>query len=172
MQQDELLFVVDAHNNPRKPKPRSLVHSRQLWHRTAHIWVVNKFKQLLCHQQSILKDIAPGKWEPYFNEHLPPNISFKTGALQEFKKEVGLKIQEQALHLYRIYRNKTLKEFEGIFVYVWDGKSEMLTFAENEIAQLKWMPLREVQQIVTNKTPGWTQIEYAPSILKNLGKLK
>ncbi|HZE87370.1 MAG TPA: NUDIX domain-containing protein [Methylomirabilota bacterium] len=168
LKQDELLFVVDDKNNPIKPLPRFLVHEKGYWHRTAHIWVVNKKKQILCHQRSLFKDIAPGNWDPYFGGHIGPNVSYEDGAILELKEETGIQAEKKDLQFYEVYKNKISKEFQGIFLYIWEGKSEMLSVEEDEVAQIIWMPLKKVEQFISGEIKGWSPIPYAKTILEKL----
>jgi len=169
---NDLLFVVDENNNPLKPQPKSHVHEKNLWHRTSHIWVVNKKKQVLCHQRGILKSVLPGNWVPYFGDHLMPTLSFKNGALDELKKEVGIQTRENDITLYRIYKNHPRKEFQGIFIYQWGGQIEMLSYEIQEIAQLKWFPIPEIKQLLEEKANDWSQVEYGKTILSWLLRQK
>ena len=163
--QNDLLFVVDENNNPIKPQRKAHVQEKKLWHRTSHIWVINKKKQILCHRRGILKQVLPGNWVPYFGDHLMPTLSFKNGALEELKKEVGLLAQEDEITLYRIYKNTARKEFQGIYIYPWVGEIEMLSYDIQEIAQLKWYGIKEVKQLLQEKASDWSQVAYGETIL-------
>jgi isopentenyl-diphosphate Delta-isomerase len=162
--QDELLFVVDEQNNPLDPLPRSVVHQEKLWHRTSHIWVINNNKQILCHQRSLLKDISPGNWDPYFGGHLGPGVSYEDGAVIELEEETRIPTKKEKLVFYKIYRNKTVTEFQGVFAYIWEGNVQMLTFEEDEVAGVEWFPVKKVQELLKGKTPGWSKIAYAQGI--------
>src|SRR5690606_7116726 len=88
----ELLFTVDSQNNTIDSQPRDLVHAEGIWHRTAHVWIVNKNYEILCQQRSLLKDSNPGLWEPFFGGHLPPDTSYEKGAMDELREELGIEI--------------------------------------------------------------------------------
>ena len=100
----ELLFTVDDENNPIQPEARDLVHSKGIWHRTSHIWIVNDDGAVLCQQRSLSKDSNPGLWEPFFGGHLPPNTSYEQGAVDELKEELGISINKSDLALFSIYK--------------------------------------------------------------------
>jgi isopentenyl-diphosphate Delta-isomerase len=115
---DEMLFVVDKNNNPLEPKPRSEVHSKGYWHRTAHVWILNFKNQLLCQKRSLLKDSNPGFWEPFFGGHLAPGVEYLDGAIEELNEELGLNIKKDQLKLFKIYKEQGDKpsEFQGVFL--------------------------------------------------------
>ena len=164
---DELLFVVDDENNPIEPKPRSFVHQNNLWHRTSHIWIINKNKEILCHQRSMKVETSPGNWDPYCGGHLGPGVSYIEGALKELKEELGIAAEEKELSFFKVYKNQTNWEFQGIFYMTWEGDSTTLHTQENEVEQLQWFPLVDVwSTIVLEKKEGWSNIEYAENILE------
>ncbi|HXS15141.1 MAG TPA: NUDIX domain-containing protein, partial [Candidatus Saccharimonadales bacterium] len=83
IKKDELLFTVDENNLLQEPKPRNEVHANGYWHRTAHIWIFNDKKEILCQKRSLLKDMNPGKWEPFFGGHMAPQEEYIDNALLE-----------------------------------------------------------------------------------------
>lgn len=168
---DELLFVVDEDNNPIEPRPRSEVHRKGYWHRTSHIWVINDKKEILCHKRSLLKDVSPGNWDPYFGGHFGPKSSYLEGAITELQEEIGLKVKPEELALYKIYKNKTNIEFQGIYVYSWNGDSKQLTFEKEEIDEVAWYTIAEIQKETSSvENKKWSKIEYLQDMLSWLNK--
>src|SRR6185369_3214553 len=143
---DELLFVVDEENNPIEPKPRSEVHKNGYWHRTSHIIVINSHKQILCHKRSLLKDTSPGNWDPYLGGHLAPDVSYIDGAREELREEVGFVANPQDLKLWKVYKNNTNVEFQGIYLYVWNGDINTLHFEKDEIDEVAWYSIDEIRR--------------------------
>jgi isopentenyldiphosphate isomerase len=173
LQNDELLFVVDEDNNPIEPQPRSLVHKKGIWHRTSHIWIINKKKEILCHQRSLKVETSPGNWDPYCGGHLGPEISYIDGALKELNEELGIAAKEKELSFFKVYKNETNYEFQGIFYMTWEGDTANLHIEEDEVQQLKWFPLVDVWSfIILEKKLGWSQIAYAENILEWLINLQ
>ena len=119
---EELLFVVDEFDMPLKPKTRKQVFKEGLWRRTAHVWVINDQKQLLCQRRSMLKDLGPGLWEPAVAGHIGPTDNYFTGATRELFEETGIEVNPTDLNLFKIYRDPRFKEYRGIFYYKWNGK--------------------------------------------------
>ena len=97
---NELLCVVDENDNPLEPKSREETHARRLWHRVAHIWILNK-GSVLCQQRSLLKDKNPGMWESFFGGHLSPNQEYIEGAVKELEEEIGIKVSTDDLNFYK-----------------------------------------------------------------------
>lgn len=159
---DELLFVVDENNNPLTPQPRSLVHAKGYWHRTSHIWILNSQNELLCQRRSLLKDVNPGFWEPFFGGHLAPNVDYLEGAILELNEELGLQIDKDQLKLFKIYKEqgKKASEFQGVFLLNWDGDISKIKFEKEEIDELKWFPLSEVRQFLAKNKDNWSEMGY------------
>ena len=173
LKSEEMLFVVDEENNPIEPMPRSEVHKQGLWHRTSHIWIVNKNKEILCHQRSLQVETSPGNWDPYCEGHLAPNVSYIDGALKELNEELGIAAAEKDISFFKVYKNETNVEFQGIFYFVWESDISTLKIEKDEVEQIKWFPLIDVwNYIVLEKKQGWSKIEYAENILEWLINLQ
>ena len=130
---DELLFCVDENNNLIEPKPRQLVHSTGIWHRTSHVWIVNNKKEILCQRRSLLKDKAPGLWEGFFGGHIPPQVSYLDHAITELEEELGLEVSKGELKEAFVYKLTSGKEFVGVFVLNWGGDITKL-----KLETIKW----------------------------------
>ena len=166
----ELLFVVDENNRPLKPKPRSFVHKNKLWHRTAHIYVVNRKGQLLCQKRSKKKDTNPDKWEPFFGGHLNSREEYPAVAVKEINEEIGLDIEESALIPYKIHRNAHHPEFRMIYKVYWDGDIGSLRLEEDEVDRVEWFDIREVGKILLSKNPNWTLKENDEEVISWIKK--
>ncbi len=165
---EELLFTVDEFNNPINPKPRKMVHMNGLWHRTSHIWIVNKKKQVLCQKRSLLKDMNPGKWESFFGGHLAPKQNYIDGALIELNEELGIEVAKEDLHFLLINKSNSDKEFQGVFYIEWNGNINDLTLEKEEIDQVKWFDAGELKQRLSKKGNNWTNWGYEKKMLKNI----
>ncbi len=167
---NELLLVVDENNQPIGNKPRQEVHSKGLWHRVSHIWIINSKKEILCQKRSLLKDASPGKWEPFFGGHMGSEVSYLEGAKTEVKEELGIKIDESNLSFWKTYKSESGKEFQGVFVYKWDGRVEDLTFEIKEVDQIKWVVFEEVKDLVLSKDENnWSKQGYEEELFKYIG---
>lgn len=164
---NELLLVVDSNNVPKEPKPRHEVHSNGYWHRTAHIWIINTHKEILCQKRSLLKDMNPGKWEPFFGGHMAPGEEYITNAKNELKEELGLQSFEENIHQFTIFKNLRGREFQGVHYLVWNGDIAELILEKDEVDQVKWIPLEVLYEtIITEKDDNWSQMGYEKELLK------
>jgi isopentenyldiphosphate isomerase len=168
---DELLFVVDENNNPVKPKPRHEAHSKGLWHRNSHVWIMNSKKEILCQKRSMKKDKKPGFWEAFFGGHLSPGEDHLSGAVKETKEELDLDVTEEKLIPFKVFKSRSGREFISIYLFFWDGKAEEIKFEDDEIDQVKWVPFGELKEILlVKKEKNWTNLGYNRQMLAWLEK--
>ncbi len=169
---DDLFFVVDEHDNPLPPLPRKLVHGHGVWHRVSHVWVVNDAGQILCQQRALNKELAPGRWEPFFGGHLDPNESYEHAAKREVKEELGIELTE----LRQIKINKFThpagynNEFQAVFLARWQGDPATLQFQKSEVEQIAWRPQQQVTTAMQTDDPNWAHSRYELGVLAEIAK--
>lgn len=170
---DELLFVVDENNQPLEPKPRKEVHTQCYWHRTSHIWIINHQKQILCQKRSLLKDSNPGKWEPFFGGHMSPDEEYTKNAQHELEEELGIIVNKESLHMFKIFKCEPGTEFQGIHYLEWEGDISTLQLEKDEIGQVKWFSIDELyEKLVINKDSDWSVMGYEKKLLEHLRGLE
>ena len=168
---EELLFVVDEFDIPQKPQPRHHVFKKGLWRRTAHVWIINDKKQILCQRRSLLKDSSPGMWEPTVAGHIGPNDNYFTGAVRELFEETGIKISPTDLNLFKIYKDHNRREYRGIFYYKWNGKIHEIISEEEEVDEVKFMNIKTLKKyLLYQKHEKWISPGYEKELLFHLTK--
>ena len=163
---DELLFCVDENNNPIDPKPRSLVHTTGIWHRTSHIWVINNVGKILCHRRSLLKDNAPGQWSCFFGGHISYKQTYLESAVSELFEEINLKINKKELEEIFIYKLESGKEFNGVFILRWNGNISDLKPESDEIDKIEWFSPNEIAGQYNRNKLNWYLPEYESKIFE------
>jgi isopentenyldiphosphate isomerase len=167
----ELLFTVDENNQPIKPVERHIAHKEKIWHRTAHIWVVNSQKQILCQKRSMKKDSFPGFWEAFFGGHLAPGEEYIDNAIQETKEELGITVKSEDLHFFTIFKDINGYEFQAQYWLKWDGDSSSITYEADEIDEIKWFGIDELVELLVKQTNNnWTHIGSEKAILDYLNQ--
>src|SRR6266404_3404743 len=151
---------------PMKPEPRHKVFKNGLWRRTAHVWIINNKKQILCQRRSLKKDMSPGKWEPYAGGHVGPEDSYFSGAARELFEETGIEVSPDKLNLFKIYKDHEFKEYRGIFYYKWNGKIHEIVSEEAEVDEVKFMSLNTLKKyLLYQKSENWIAPGYEKEIL-------
>lgn len=114
---------------------------------TLHMWIINDKHEILIQKRSPNMKRNPGKWA--FTGGLPLSGEESIdGALREIKEELGLKLNKEDIELLITFRR------EHDFVDVWIAKSNVdlkdLVLQEREVAELKWVTLEELEEIIIN----------------------
>lgn len=163
---DELLFVVDENNRPLEPKSRKETHDEGLWHRVAHIWIMNDKHQLLCQQRTLLKDKNPGKWEAHFGGHVLAGQEYIKNAVIETQEELGLKRKEKDMILLKVYKCDIDMEFQAIFLTRWNGDISTLALEKVEVEKVIWLNISEIEEIYRREDNEWAYHGYEEEVLQ------
>ena len=172
----ELLDIFDQHGNPTgRTEEKVRAHDLGLWHRAAHILVMNSQGELLMQLRAACKTLLPNWWDPFVGGHISAGETYAQGAVRELNEELGIDIPEselKKLFSYKYARNELLDinplEHDEIFLVNLDLPIDRFVMAEEEVAQLKYMPWRKLvamsdEELYANKIIPHPYI-------KNLGK--
>lgn len=165
----ELLYVVDEYDVAIPPRPRHETHALGLWHRTAHIWIINDKKQLICQKRSINKDQYPGLWEPFVGGHIGPGDDYFAGAVKEVIEETGIIIEKKDLNLIKIYKDHETREYRGVFYYKWNGNFEDIISEPEEVDEVRLVDLNTIKRyLLSSKLNTWSRTGYEEEVLSIL----
>jgi 16S rRNA (adenine1518-N6/adenine1519-N6)-dimethyltransferase len=169
---DELFFVVDENNQPIDPLPRKLVHGHGVWHRVAHIWIINDENKILCQQRSLTKENNPGLWEGFFGGHIGPNEEYADAAQRELEEELGIELDASEFKLYSINTFNdpagSNNEFQAIFLVRWNGDETQLEFKDAEVERTAWKDIKTIQEKLEQRSKDWTYCGYELELLNSL----
>lgn len=160
----ELLSVVDEYDVPQTPLPRHVVFKKGLWRRTAHVWIINSKKKLLCQQRSFKKDTSPGMWEPAVVGHIGHKDNYFSGAVREVKEETGLDISIDDLNFLKIYKDYDRREFRAIFYCELDVEHNNVKSEVDEVEKIKFISFKTVKKYLNQSNPSWLEIVYRKDI--------
>lgn len=79
-----------------KTAERSDVHSKGLWHRSVHVWIISSGKVLL-QKRSNNKESYPGMWDISAAGHISAGEDALSTAVREVKEELGVDIGKSDL---------------------------------------------------------------------------
>ena len=143
-----------------KQATREEAHEKGLWHRVAHIWIVNSKGEILIQKRSSHKDSYPNMWSMSCEGHISAGQEPIQGALRELKEELDLDLKQKQLNLAFTYKRsaKYSNSFIGnhfIDVYVIKKDIDLLdlTIQEEEISEVKWIKLDDYANSVKNNNP-------------------
>jgi len=160
----EYIDIIDEEGNKLGiKKTKKEVHDQGLWHRSAHVWVVNSKGDVLIQKRSPLMDNHPNEWDISAAGHVSAGEDDITSALREVEEEIGLKLEPENLIL--IGTVKQLSKREGyinneinpVYVVKMDLDPNKIIRQEEEVSEVKFIPYKELQGIIENKDPNFVR---------------
>lgn len=136
--QDEILFY----------KNRDDITSDDIF-RVASVWVLNDKKEVLLGRRSLTKKTNPNKFAPIVNGTVNKDESYEENALKELKEEIGI-TRTKLNFLTKLF----VKEKWQLFVSYFSTQlteSDQLNFDSNEIAEIVYWPLAELEFSLINQ---------------------
>ncbi len=160
----EWFDVVDENGIPTgETVERSEAHTRDILHRTAHIWVAREMDgriEVLLQKRSMNKDSFPGRYDTSSAGHIQAGDEPRVSAIRELHEELGIQAQPDELdyagmfriHYDMVFHDKPFKDNEVSFVYVYQRpvNIENLTLQKEEVESVRWFSLDEVCEGVRN----------------------
>lgn len=175
---EKFFDVLDEHGIPTGAvAPRSEVHDKGLWHRAAHVYVVNSKDEVLLQCRSAKNSFRPGRWYLSFGGHIEKGETSIEAAQRLAHDELGLTladadfelagtIQKQNVLLYGTYINN---EFDDIYVVRKDLPDVKVAKAlQDEITKIAWVSLDEFKSCISNNDPAFVNYAGLPVLFKYL----
>src|SRR2546423_3913104 len=99
---EEILDVVDEHDQVIGREARSEVHRRGLRHRAVHVLVFDGEGRVFLQKRSASKDTFPGVWDSSASGHLCSGEDYDSCAVRELQEEIGLAISSPPERLFKM----------------------------------------------------------------------
>ena len=154
----ERVDIYDENNQPLGlTKTRAEVHQQGYWHRTVHLYLVNSKGEFLVHLRSPYKDQAPNCLDTRFGGHVTVGNDYLQTATKELQEEIGLVVQTTDLVLGKVYKHEgdKNKEYTQAYYYKYNGDISDLSFNDDEVVEVKWMPPDEIVKSMTDFPTKW-----------------
>ena len=175
----ELIDVLDENGKyTGKVEERKKVHEDGLWHIHVGVWIMNKKGELLFQQRSVQKKVNPGKWTRT-GGHVDSGETPLNAIQRETYEEIGVKIPLEEFKLLDISKEEkyipNTKILNRQFIYSYfaytDYKLEDYTMQPEEVSDLKYLTIEEMEKAYKNKDDKYTFIKWN-NIDKKIEKLK
>ena len=145
---DELLEIVDFEGRVLRLAPRSEIHGDpSLPHRVVHVLVFNEKGDLLLQKRSMIKDVAPGKWDTSVGGHVEPGESIRDAALREMQEELDITYEPDFLYSYT-HTNNYETEIVYTFSCVHNGS---VSFNKDEIDEVRPWSIDEIMHSIDDQ---------------------
>ena len=87
--EEEYIDLLDENGNKLNTrKKRTEVHRDGDWHKSVHIWIINKNSEILLQRRAADKDSDPNMLDISCAGHLSSGDDSITGAIRELKEEL------------------------------------------------------------------------------------
>ena len=101
--------------------------------------------ELLWQKRSEYVDRYPGDYDISAGGHINLGESIVEGAVRECREEIGAEITAEDLYFVTM-RPFNKNRFAWVFLVDWTGREDSFHFDDNEVSEVKWVPLREVDE--------------------------
>lgn len=158
----ELLDIVDENNNlTGKTEEKEIVHKKGLWHREVAIWIMNNKGEILTQKRASTKKQNPNKWGLTAG-HIDAGESVESAMSREILEGLGVEIKDfSKIEIAKIQtKHNNSNTINNYFAYVFFAKVDYdikdYTIQKDELSELKYITLEELEEIVKNKDNNYT----------------
>ena len=138
-------------------KPRSEVHRDGDWHGATHVWILNTKGQILIQRRSPTKENWPNLWDVSVAGHISAGEEPVEAALREAQEELGVMLlPRECRYLFTVAEQVSLNngsyvdnEYHHVFLVEKDLDVGDLKFSDGEVAEVRFVSLRELQTNLT-----------------------
>jgi isopentenyldiphosphate isomerase len=138
---DEIVTIVDEHNNVVGAAPRHEMRAQNLPHRSTYVLVFNSRDQLYVQKRTLSKDVFPGYYDPASGGVVLAGESYEQGAERELEEEMGIR-NVPLTRLFDFYfADEHTRVWGGTFSCVYDGA---VVLQKEEVEAVTLMTIEEI----------------------------
>ncbi len=153
----ELIDIVDENNKlTGKIEDRWVAYNKGLWRRTVSCWIMNEKGEILLQKRTPNKLKNPNKWAKTGGQ-VDSGETVEEAIFREVKEEVGIEIPKKQIKVIDIYKSDDeSKRFSYNFVFVVNHKIEDYTLQKEEVLEVKYMTIEEMELIKKKNDMNYT----------------
>jgi isopentenyldiphosphate isomerase len=138
---DEIVVIVDEHNNVVGAAPRWERRAKRWPHRSTYILVFNSQGELYVQKRTMTKDVFPGYYDPAAGGVVLAGESYEEGARRELAEEMGIR-DVPLTHLFTFYfADERTVVWGGVYTCVYDGE---VVLQPEEVESGEFVPPEEI----------------------------
>lgn len=118
---DEIVTIVDEHNNVVGVMPRREMRRRNLPHRSTYVLVFNTQGELYVQKRTLTKDLFPGYYDPAAGGVVAAGETYEACARREIAEEMGIRDVPLTWRFAFYYTDAQTRVWGGVFSCVYDG---------------------------------------------------
>lgn len=138
---DEIVTIVDEHNQVIGAVPRREMRAKRLLHRSTYVLVFNSQGHLYVQKRTMTKDVFPGYYDAAAGGVVLAGESYEAGAKRELAEEMGIQGIPLTPHFEFYFANHDNRVWGSVFSCVYDG--EIVLQAE-EVESGAFVPIDEL----------------------------
>jgi len=140
---DEIVVIVDEHNNVIGSARRREMRGGKLRHRSTYILVFNSRGELFVQKRTMIKDIYPGYYDPCTGGVVLHEESYELSAIRELEEELGVRNVPLTRHFDFYFEDDLARVWGCVFSCIYDG--DMVLQAE-EVESGAFLPIETILQ--------------------------
>ena len=142
----------DILNSSGKPTGKKVMRGSDIlkpgeYHLVVHIWVVSSDGKVLIQRRSEQRKLMPGEWAATGGSAISGETSFDA-AKRELFEELGIRSDKQ--NLIKLIRLKRKNSFLDVWIITKDVKAQDLVLQKSEVAEVKWVKISELIEMIEN----------------------
>ena len=153
----ELVDIVDENNElTGQVEDRWIAYEKGLWRRTVSCWIMNKKGEILLQKRTPNKRRNPNKWAKTGGQ-VDSGESAEEAIIREVKEELGIDISKKQIQFIDIYiKDDKNRRFSYNFIFIVDYKIEDYTLQEDEVSEVKYFTIEEIEKARKNNDVNYT----------------
>ena len=174
---DELIDRYDENEKYIGTIMKSEAHKIGAWHKSIHVYLVNKNNELVIQQRSPDKALFPNLWDISVGGHVSAGEQTIVSAKRELSEELGVETNSNELEYLFTFKeifhegDFFSREFVDVFLLEKDVSAKDIKLQEEEVSNFKFVQVSEFLEMVKNKDnkllPHWEEYEKVKSLLQN-----
>jgi isopentenyldiphosphate isomerase len=175
MSEEEIETFDSNGNSIGKHTTRSQIHSKELWHQVAHVWIVNKKKEILLQKRSKDKKQYANVWHISAAGHIAYGEIPINSAARETAEEIGLNVNIRDLIYLGMEGVKQItpetgledKELINTYLFRLNSAKSKFILQNEEVKELRWITLDELESDIKDKNKYKNYLNHPKSYYLN-----
>jgi 8-oxo-dGTP pyrophosphatase MutT (NUDIX family) len=138
---DEIVVIVDAHNQVVGAAPRREMRSMRLPHRSTYVLVFNSRGELYVQKRTLTKDVFPGYFDVAAGGVVLAGETYEQGAERELEEEMGIRSTPLNRLFDFYFEDEHTRLWGCAFACMYDG---IVVLQEEEVESGAFVPVSDL----------------------------